>query len=89
MQSVESDAESRIREMEQYIAMAAHDLRTPMINVRLIAEFLKEGFKYLGDGKLQMIEDLAKISDKATSLISDVLAHAQATNRRATKTEIF
>ncbi len=89
MQSVESDAESRIREMERYVAMAAHDLRTPMVNVRLIAEFLKEDFKDLGDGKLQMIENLVKISDKATSLITDVLAHAQATTRRATKTEIF
>jgi PAS domain S-box-containing protein len=89
MQFVESDAEARIREMEQYLALAAHDLRTPMINVRLIAEFLKEGFKDLGDGKLQMIENLEIISDKAMSLISDVLAHAQATTRRESKTEIF
>ncbi len=89
MQSVESDAEARIREMESYIALAAHDLRTPMVNVRLIAEYLKEGFKDLGDGKLEMIESLETISNKAMLLISDVLAHAQATTRRESKTEIF
>lgn len=89
IQRVESDVESRIREMESYIALAAHDLRTPMVNVRLIAEYLKEDFKDLGDGKLEMIENLETISNKAMVLISDVLAHAQATTRRESRAEIF
>ena len=89
MQHSESDAEQRIREMESYIALAAHDLRTPMVNVRLIAEYLKDDFKDLGDGKLQMIESLETISNKAMLLISDVLAHAQATTKRESRAEIF
>ncbi len=65
-------------EVEQFISMAAHDLRTPMRNVRALAELLREDFIDQGDGKLQLIDMLAEISDKAMTLITDVLSHATA-----------
>lgn len=89
VQSIETEAETRIREMEQYIALAAHDLRTPMRNVRMIAEFLREDFNDLGDGKAQMIDKLEAMSSKAMTLITEVLSHAQATSKRESKVSSF
>lgn len=65
-------------EMEQFVTMAAHDLRTPMLNVQEIAFMLRDGFEDQGDGKLELIEMLENVSIKATSLISDVLTYARA-----------
>ncbi len=69
-------------EMEDFITMAAHDLRTPMRNVQHLSNMLREDFEDLGDGKLELIDLLEDVALKATSLISDVLAHAQATKAR-------
>ena len=85
----ESSAEIRIREMEQYINMAAHDLRSPMRQVKSLTEFLIEDFEDLGDGKIDILKMMAKMSDNALSLITDVLNHAQATAKRDTVTETF
>lgn len=66
-------------EVEDFVSMAAHDLRTPMRNVSHIAEMLREEFQDMGDGKTELIDLLEEVALKATGLISDVLAHAQAT----------
>lgn len=66
-------------EMEQFIAMAAHDLRAPMRNVTLLAEMLRDDFVDHGDGKLQVIDMLEDVAAKSMALITDVLAHARAT----------
>ncbi|MGJ8595546.1 sensor histidine kinase [Sulfitobacter sp.] len=67
-------------EVEQFIAMAAHDLRTPMRNVMSLAELLEEGFQNHGDGKLELIELLKETSEKSMDLISDVLSYASTLN---------
>ena len=69
-------------EMEQFIAMAAHDLRAPMRNVGQIADMLREDFVDHGDGKVELIDMLEDIAGKSMSLISDVLAHARATEKQ-------
>lgn len=69
-------------EIEDFITMAAHDLRTPMRNVHHIADMLRDDFEDLGDGKLELINLLEDVALKATTLISDVLSHAQATKIR-------
>ena len=66
-------------EMEQFITMAAHDLRAPMRNVALLAEMLREDFVDHGDGKLQLLEMMEDVATKSMALIADVLAHARAT----------
>ncbi len=66
-----------LTEVEQFVAMAAHDLRTPMRNVQIIAEMLREGFEDRGDGKLDLIDLLDDVASKSSELISEVLEHAQ------------
>ncbi|MGB7243862.1 MAG: ATP-binding protein [Sulfitobacter sp.] len=66
-------------EIEQFVTMAAHDLRTPMNNVAALAEMLRDGFEDHGDGKLELIDMLENVAQKSAILISDVLAHARAT----------
>lgn len=66
-------------EMEQFVTMAAHDLRAPMRNVSLLAEMLRDGFVDHGDGKLEMLDMMEDVAAKSMTLISDVLAYARAT----------
>ena len=65
-------------DIERFISIAAHDLRTPMYNIKSLAEMLREDFEDQGDGKLELIDILATVAVKATALITDILAHAQA-----------
>lgn len=67
-----------LEESEQFITMAAHDLRTPMRNIGIVVEELREGFEDLGDGKSELFDDLERIADRASRLIGDVLVHARA-----------
>lgn len=63
-------------EVEQFVAMAAHDLRTPMRNVMSLTEMLEEGFVDKGDGKIDLINMLKQTSEKSLDLITDVLSYA-------------
>ncbi|MFD2738637.1 PAS domain-containing protein [Sulfitobacter aestuarii] len=65
-------------EIEQFVSIAARDLRTPMRNVAMLANLLRENFVDHGDGKLQLIDTLEQMTGKSMSLITDVLAHARA-----------
>jgi signal transduction histidine kinase len=65
-------------EMEQFVSVAAHDLRTPMRHVAVLADMLREDFVDHGDGKLGLLAMLEDVACKSMSLISDVLAHANA-----------
>ncbi|QUJ77881.1 PAS domain-containing sensor histidine kinase [Sulfitobacter albidus] len=65
-------------EVEQFVNMAAHDLRAPMRNVMMLTEMLREDFVDQGDGKLHLIDMLGETADKSMALISDVLEHAMA-----------
>lgn len=79
MISVGADAERLAAELEDFVYLAAHDLRAPIRNVVSIADILREDFVDHGDGKLELIDMLGEIADKTKVLIGDVLAHAQAT----------
>jgi signal transduction histidine kinase len=63
-------------EVEQFIAMAAHDLRSPMRNVMDLADLLYDDFEDHGDGKLELIALLKETAEKSMDLISDVLSYA-------------
>ena len=77
-----ADTDAALKEMEcdieNYISMAAHDLKTPMRHVRELAALLREGFVDHGDGKLELIDMLEEVGVKASALISEVLAFARA-----------
>lgn len=67
------------KEMEQFVALAAHDLRAPMRNMTTLASLLKEDFVDLGDGKAQLLDMMEDVAKKSMVLISDVLSHARTT----------
>lgn len=67
-------------DLEEFVKLAAHDLRTPIINVGILADMLREDFKDLGDGKLELIGMLEGVAEKAMLLIGDVLNHARVSN---------
>ncbi|MEP4197799.1 MAG: PAS domain-containing sensor histidine kinase [Aliishimia sp.] len=66
------------KDIEDFIFMAAHDLRTPMRNIGSLADLLRDGFSDLGDGKIELIDMIEDVATKAADLITDILAHAQA-----------
>ncbi|WP_187428631.1 Adaptive-response sensory-kinase SasA [Roseobacter fucihabitans] len=65
---------------EQFVALAAHDLRTPMRNISILADMLRDDFEDHGDGKLQLIDLLDEVATKSGILLRDVLTHADQTN---------
>ena len=65
-------------EMEQFVTMAAQDLRTPVRQMALIANMLRDGFVDHEDGKLELVEMIEDVAAKSMALISDVMSHAQA-----------
>ena len=80
--------DAMISEMEDFVSFAAHDLRSPIANVRMLAELLREGFVDMGDGKLEMIGMIEDIAERALGLVSDVLAQSTTTQGDA-RTEPF
>ncbi|MEL7093358.1 MAG: ATP-binding protein [Pseudomonadota bacterium] len=76
LEHAEPQHETILNEMRDYVAMTAHDLRSPMANVRMLADALRDGFVDMGDGKLEMIEMLEQMSDKVMGLIAEMLTPA-------------
>lgn len=71
-----ADWGSGLSEVEHFVAMAAHDLRAPMRNVKIIAEMLREDMDDQTDGKLDLIDLLDDVASKSSDLIAGVLEHA-------------
>jgi len=84
---MQADVATASCEIEDFIALAAHDLRAPMRNVGHLTNMLREDFEDRGDGKLEVIDLLEDVVVKATDLITDVLAQAQAGQIRREQTE--
>lgn len=78
LREMQAEAHTMQNEMEDFINLAAHDLRAPMRNVSQIAQMLREDFEDHGDGKLELIDLLTEVGEKAMALIGDVLSQAQA-----------
>ena len=77
------DAETQMREIENFVKLAAHDLRAPMRQITMLLDMLREGFEDHNDGKIEIIKMLDDVSANAKTLITDLLAHAQATDLEA------
>ena len=65
---------------ERFVSLAAHDLRSPLGNIKDLADMIREDFKDLGDGKLELLGMLENIAATTTELLTDILFHAQATD---------
>ena len=71
----------QVEEAERFIALAAHDLRAPMRNVRSIANMLREDIlagSHALDETLELVDMLSAVAEKAADLTSDVLSYARA-----------
>lgn len=65
------------QEIEEFVALAAHDLRAPLRNVRLLADMIREGFVDHGDGKLDLLDMIEDVALRSNLLISDILSYAR------------
>ena len=72
-----SDAEA-LSEAEHFIAIAAHDLRTPLRNIRTLIALLKDDLSELDDGKGGLIDVLDEVAAGSGQMISDILAYTEA-----------
>ena len=63
-----------MREVEDLVCLAAHDLRSPIGNLKSLSNLLREDFVDHGDGKLELINLIDGIADQALAVISDVMA---------------
>lgn len=69
-----------MRDLEHFINLAAHDLRSPMLKINALTDVIREDFKDLGDGKLKNINSLETVATSALSLIEEVIGRAHATS---------
>lgn len=69
-----------VSEMEDFVSLAAHDLRSPIANVKTLVDMVCDDFVDMGDGKLEMIGMIEQISTRALALVSDVMAQAAMAN---------
>ena len=67
-------------EISTFTAMAAHDLRPGIANIKSFVSLILDGFKDLGDGKIDKIKTVLKISDVMTDYVDRVLRHASSMN---------
>jgi signal transduction histidine kinase len=80
LQAVRDQARSIDTELQEFVYLAAHDLRSPMSSVQQMADLIRDDFVDLGDGKLQEIGMLETVATRALSLIDSVLQHAEVTS---------
>ena len=73
-----ADAHEMASEIEAFISLAAHDLRAPMRQVRLLTEMLREDGVPLDEARLFILDKLTSVASKSSEMISDILSHAQA-----------
>ncbi len=65
------------RELREFIYLAAHDLRSPMKKIKMFADILREDFEDLGDGKVEVIDMLERVSVESIAMVQSVLKHAE------------
>ncbi|MFL4469757.1 ATP-binding protein [Tateyamaria armeniaca] len=66
------------QDLEDLMCMAAHDLRSPLSNLKTLAGMMRKDFVDHGDGKSQLIDMIDSISDRALSVVSSIMGQAMA-----------
>lgn len=73
---LEAEAQDRATAAEQMIGIVSHDLRNPLSSIRLASKLLSGGT--LSESQQRTLERLARATDRAEHLISDLLDFTQA-----------
>ncbi len=87
-QTVDPTMAERLAETERFVALAAHDLRAPLRQIRNMMHALGDGFQDLGDGKAEMIEDTEEIATRADGIIGELIEHSKAVDLEATSRHV-
>ncbi len=74
-------------ELEHFISLAAHDLRSPVRNIQFLADMLREECAEPGGEPFDLIDKLERVAGKAMAMINDVLSHAEITGIGETSEE--
>ena len=69
-------------EVENFIHLAAHDMRAPLRNIGSIVEMLRDDLEDAGPEALALLDMLGDISDKTGEMIGQILSHAAAMSAR-------
>lgn len=78
-------ATAAAREMEDLVCFAAHDLRSPLGNLKSLAVLMRRNFVDHGDGKAELIDMINDISDKALAVVSSVMGQVMAVGGQDTR----
>ncbi|WP_299048586.1 PAS domain-containing sensor histidine kinase [uncultured Tateyamaria sp.] len=65
-------------EVEEMVCLAAHDLRSPIGNMKSLAYLMRRDFVDHGDGKLELIDMIDSLADKSLAVISETMAQVMA-----------
>ena len=75
-------------EVEELVCLAAHDLRSPIGNMKSLAYLMRHGFVDHGDGKLELIDMIDTLADKSLAVISETMAQVMAKSAPNTMSEL-
>ncbi|CAN0596740.1 unnamed protein product, partial [Ectocarpus sp. 12 AP-2014] len=67
-------------ERVMFLAMAAHDLRSPLRHIRGLLDEVREGFQDMGDGKLELLDMIEEVGERARVFTNDVITYTWATH---------
>ncbi|NRB02346.1 MAG: hypothetical protein HRU30_03695, partial [Rhodobacteraceae bacterium] len=67
----------KVKELETFIAFAAHDLRSPIGQMQALVDLIADDFVDMGDGKLQLLEHLSEVAASSYQVLTDVMDYAE------------
>ena len=67
-------------EMEDIVCRAAHDLRSPISNLKSLVYLMRHDFVDHGDGKLDLINMMDDLADQSLNVISETMVQVMTQN---------
>ncbi len=84
-----ANSEALVSEIENFTALAAHDLRTPMTHLTTIAEIIKKSPEGLTERQLQAVQMLEELAEQSMTLIRHVLERHRIINAERNDAQEF